>query len=183
MGEPLPTEWTAALAYKPLRPLLISFDYSFPMNLANVSLSEKPYWALGLAGEITSFLSMRAGVMGKAGNVRVTVGSGIKLEKISLDINYTLDLLTQIQPLNRISLGARLDLGDQGRKALSDKVDALYLAGLDAYSRNDYTTARNNWEEVLSLDSRYEPAREGLATIKNILGIEQRINDMESLGF
>jgi len=183
LGEPLPTVMTAALAYKPLRPLLISFDFSVPMNLTDVSLSEKPYWALGLAGEITSFLSMRAGVMGKAGNARVTVGSGIKLDKISLDINYTLDLLTQLQPLNRISLGARIDLGDQGRKALSDKVDALYLSGLDAYSRSDFTTARNNWEEALKLDSRYEPAREGLNVLKKTLGIENRINDMQSLGF
>ena len=183
LGEPLPTVMTAALAYKPLRPLLISFDFSVPMNLTDVSLSEKPYWALGLAGEITSFLSMRAGVMGKAGNARVTVGSGIKLDKISLDINYTLDLLTQLQPLNRISLGARIDLGDQGRKALSDKVDALYLSGLDAYSRSDFTTAQNNWEEALKLDSRYEPAREGLNVLKKTLGIENRINDMQSLGF
>lgn len=121
--------------------------------------------------------------MGKAGNARVTVGSGIKLDKISLDINYTLDLLTQLQPLNRISLGARIDLGDQGRKALSDKVDALYLSGLDAYSRSDFTTAQNNWEEALKLDSRYEPAREGLNVLKKTLGIENRINDMQSLGF
>ena len=181
MGEPLPTVITAALAYKPLRPLVFAFDFSVPLNLTDVSLSEKPYWAFGFAGEVTSFLSMRAGLMGKAGNVRITVGSAINLEKISLDVNYTLDLLTQMQPLNRVSLGVRLDLGDQGRKALSARVDELYLAGLDAYSRSDLRTAKSCWEEVLRLDPRFEPAREGLAVITRTLEVEERVNEMQNL--
>jgi len=183
MDEPLPTVMVAALAYKPLRPLLFSFDFSVPINLMDTALSEKPYWAFGFAGEITSFLSMRAGLMGKAGNARITLGSAIKLEKISLDINYTLDLLTQIQPLNRVSLGVRFNLGDQGRKALSDKVDALYLSGLDAYSRYDFKGAQGYWEEALKLDPSYEPAKEGLNTINKTINIEGRISDMQQLGF
>lgn len=183
MDEPLPSVMTAALAYRPLRPLIFSFDFSVPINLMAVSLSEKPYWALGFAGEITSFLSMRAGLMGKAGNVRITVGSAINLNKISLDINYSLDLLTQIQPLNRVSLGVRLDLGDQGRKALSDKVDDLYLTGLDAYSRSDFPTAKDCWEEALKLDPRYDPAREGLSVLNKAMGVEERVIDMQRLYF
>jgi len=125
MGDPLPSAATAALAYRPLRPLLFSFDFSLPVNLQDVSLSEKPYLAFGFAGEITSFLSMRTGVMGKAGNIRIALGSAIQLDKISLDVNYTLDLLTQMQPLNRVSLGVRLELGDQGRMATRDRVYEL----------------------------------------------------------
>jgi len=180
-GEPLPTVITAALAYKPLRPLLFSFDFSVPINFMDISHSEKPYWAFGVAGEITSFLSMRAGFMGKSGNVRITAGSAIILNKISLDINYTLDLLTQIQPLNRVSLGVRFDLGDQGRKAMSQKVDELYLQGLEAYSRSDYQTARECWEEVLELDPRFDPAKEALNLINKTIGVQERIRDMSRL--
>ena len=183
MEDPLPTVVTAALAYKPLRPLIFSFDFSLPMNFTDISLSERPYWAFGFAGDITSFLSMRAGLMGKAGNVRIALGSAINLNKISLDINYTLDLLTQILPLNRVSLGVRLDLGDQGRKAKADRVDELYLAGLDAYSDSDLVTARGCWEEVLRLDPRFEPAREGLSIIEKTQRVEDRIRDMQRLLF
>jgi len=183
MGEPLPSIITAALAYKPLRPLLISFDYSFPMNFKEISLSEKPYWALGLAGDLTSFLSMRTGLMAKAGNVRITVGSAISLEKISIDVNYSLDLMTQIQPLNRVSLGVRLNLGDQGRKWKAERIDELYLLGMNAYSRSDLYTAKTCWEEALELDPRFSPAKEGLAIIDKTFRTEQRIEDMQRLYF
>ena len=183
MGEPLPSIITAALAYKPLRPLLISFDYSFPMNFKEISLSEKPYWALGLAGDLTSFLSMRTGLMAKAGNVRFTVGSAISLEKISIDVNYSLDLMTQIQPLNRVSLGVRLNLGDQGRKWKAERIDELYLLGMNAYSRSDLYTAKTCWEEALELDPRFSPAKEGLAIIDKTFRTEQRIEDMQRLYF
>ena len=180
-GEPLPTVITAALAYKPLRPLIFSFDFSVPINFVNISLSEKPYWAFGFSGDIVSFLSMRMGILGKAGNFRLTVGSAINMQKMSLDINYTLDLLTQIQPLNRVSLGLRLNLGDQGRKATSEKVDSLYIQGLDAYASYKYEDARNYWEQALELDPRFEPAREALGIINKTLGVQERINNMSRL--
>ena len=180
-GDPLPSAITVALGYKPLRPLLFAFDFSLPMNFMDIKLSEKPYWAFGIAGEVASFLSMRAGLMGKAGSVRVTVGSAIILKNISVDINYTLDLLTQIQPLNRVSLGARFNLGDQGRKATADRVDELYITGLDAYSRSDFDTARSCWEEALRLNPRFDPAREGLNIINKSQVVENRINDMQRL--
>jgi hypothetical protein len=183
MGEPLPAAITAGLAYRPLRPLLFSFDFSVPVNLEDPALSERPYWAAGFAGEITSFLSMRAGLMGRAGNARITVGSGIHMERMSIEVNYTLDLLTQIQPLNRISLGVRLNLGDQGRRERSDMVDALYLQGIYAYSRRDFDTAQFYWEEALRLDSRFTPAREGIEIIRRTLELEERIHQVDMLIF
>jgi hypothetical protein len=183
MEDALPSSVTAAISYKPLRPLLISVDFSVPMNFSDFSLSEKPCLALGFSGEITSFLSMRTGIMAKAGSVRITVGSAVYLQKIAVDINYTLDLLTQFQPLNRVSIGVRLDLGDQGRKALGDRVDELYLSGLDAYAGGELSAARDFWEEALGLDPGFAPAREGLNLINRSLGVEERIRDMERLYF
>jgi len=181
MEDPLPTVITGAFAYKPLRALLFSFDFNVPMNFTDISLSEKPYWAFGFAGEITSFLSMRTGIMGKAGSVRIALGSAVHLDKVSLDMNYTLDLLTQFQPLNRVSVGIRFDLGDQGRKARTEKVDELYIAGLDAYSRSDLDTAKYYWEEAIRLDPKFDPAREGLSVINKTIGVEERIQDMQRL--
>jgi tetratricopeptide (TPR) repeat protein len=181
MDDPLPTVITAALAYKPLRPLLISFDYSIPLNLQDVDLSEKNYWALGFSAAITNFLSMRTGLMAKAGNVRIAIGSAIKMEKIALDINYTLDLLTQMLPLNRVSLGVRFDLGDGGRGTLAARVDELYLTGLDSYSRGNFAEARQHWEDALALNPKFDPAREGLNILVHAQSVQDKIDEMQRL--
>jgi len=181
--DPLPTEFTAGISYKPLRPLIVSFDLSFPINLYNASLSEKPYWALGFAAEVTSFLSMRTGVQGRAGGARLTLGSSLNFEKVSLDVNYTLDLITQMQALNRVSLGLRFNLGDYGRAALNAKVTEMFLLGLAAYSRSDFATARKIWEEVLELDPGFTPAREGLDVMGRTGETEERILNMQNLDF
>jgi hypothetical protein len=181
--DPLPTAIVTGVSYKPLRPLLLAFDFSVPINMADIKLSEKPYFSTALSVAITGFLSMRTGLLVKTGNIRLAVGSAVALDKVALDINYTLDLLTQLTPLNRISLGVRFNLGDQGRKKLADQVDELYLMGLQSYSQGDLAEAQYYWEQVLGLDPTFDPAREGLTLIKGAQGVQERIREMERLDF
>jgi hypothetical protein len=194
LGESLPTAATIALAYKPLRPLLLSFDFSLPMNLQEIEVSEQPYWAAGLAVSLTDFLSFRGGLQVKAGNVRVAVGSALKLTKkgsplggkidaLSLDLNYTMDMLTQLQPMNRLSLGLRLDLGDQGRSEKANRVDSLYLDGLEAYARGEYREAQQCWEDALKLDKTYLPAQESLSILEEALAVQRRMDELQQLNF
>jgi tetratricopeptide (TPR) repeat protein len=178
LDEPLPTVMNAAISYKPIRPLTLAFDFNLPFNLVDIELSEQPYMAFGISANVTNFLVMRGGVMYKAGSSRVTVGSAVNLNNISLDINYTLDLLTQLQPLNRISLGVRFDLGDGGRQQKANKVDELYFLGLEAYSRGNLEDARYCWEEALRLDPKYDPARQSLAMLVNREDLIQRIDEL-----
>jgi hypothetical protein len=181
LGEPLPTVINAAVSYKPLRPLLFALDFNIPLNMTDILLSEKPYFAFGFSANVAKFLSMRAGILFRAGSSRVSVGSAVNLNNISMDVNYTLDLLTQLQPMNRISLGVRFDLGDGGRKQKSADVDELYLLGLDFYARGDFAEARYCWEEALRLDPKYEPARESLTLLDNRENLNKRIEDMYKL--
>ena len=183
LDEPLPTVLNAAIAYKPIRPLVIGFDFFLPINMMDISLSEKPYFALGTAVNITGFFSMRAGTILKPGSSRFVVGTAISLEKIAIDINYSLDLLSQLQPMNRISLGVRFDLGDGGRRQLSDTVDELYLLGMDALSRGNYEDARLCWEEAIRLDPKFSPAIESLRMLANREELNQRIEDLYRLEF
>jgi hypothetical protein len=183
LGDPLPTVAVAGISYRPIRPLLVSFDFSLPMNMLDFNLSEKPYWATGISVTATSFLSMRAGLLMKAGNIRAVIGSAVNLQYISLDINYTLDLLTQIQPLNRVALGIRFNLGDNGRKSNSDRVDEYYLAGLDAYSDSRDAEARLLFEKALEMDPNFEPATEALQSLDNYEQLNKRINDMRRLQY
>jgi hypothetical protein len=179
--EPLPTSVTAALAYKPIRPITLAFDFTYPLHMQNIALSEKPYWAAGMSVGITDFLSMRAGILGRNGGYRVTIGSAVELGKIVLDLNYSLDLLTQFTPMNRISLGVRMNFGDQGREETAGKVDLLYLAGLEAYSGGNTAEARTYWEQALDLNPRFDPAREGLTLIENSAALDTRIDEIQTL--
>ncbi|GHV85941.1 hypothetical protein AGMMS50230_15490 [Spirochaetia bacterium] len=180
-GDPLPSSITAALSYKPIRPLTLAFDFTIPVNTQKISLSEKPYWALGTNINITKFLSMRAGLLGRSGGYRVTIGSAVDLGKVSLDLNYSLDLLTQITPLNRVSLGVRFNLGDQGRQEKSDRVDSLYLSGLDAYKAGNTEDAKQYWTEALRLNPRFDPAKEGLLLLTESSNLESQILNLQSL--
>ena len=183
LNESLPAIFCAALAYKPLRPLIFSFDFSVPLNMVEPALSEKPYWSVGTAITAANFLSMRAGVLFKAGGIKITAGSAVTLSKIVLDINYSLDLATQMQPLNRISLGVRFDLGDQGRRLIEEKVNALYLAGLDSYSIGNFEEAQQNWQDALELNPRFDPARESLRVLNEQQAMERRIDEFQRLNY
>jgi hypothetical protein len=183
MGEPLPSAISAAISYKPIRPLLFAFDFTFPLNFVDFSLSEKPYAAFGISANVTRFLSMRGGFLYKAGSSRVAVGSALNFDRIVLDLNYTLDLLTQLQPLNRVSLGVRLDLGDSGRQQRANRAEELFLLGLEAYSRGNIPDARLCWEEALRYDPGFDPARESLEMLENREDLIQRIEDLYRLDF
>jgi hypothetical protein len=179
VGDALPTVAVVAVSYKPFRPLLFSFDFSVPLNMADVSLSEKAYWSAGFSAAVTNFLSMRAGFMMKAGNIRAAVGSAIDLSSIAIDVNYTLDLLTQFQMFNRVSIGVRFNLGDSGRKILAKRIDELYLSGLDAYSRGDDILARSLWETALELEPTFTPASLGIKAIDGYENITTRIHTLQ----
>ncbi|MDR1637147.1 MAG: UPF0164 family protein, partial [Treponema sp.] len=182
-GEALPSSIVAAFSCKPLRPILLSFDFFLPFNMRDPKLSEKPWWAGALSVRVTDFLSMRGGLMAKSGNFRLTVGSAVNLKKISLDVNYTMDLLTQLQPLNRVSLGVRLDLGDQGRARLAAETDRFYLEGLDAYALGDYSLAYRNWREALRLNPQFVPAKESLAVLEEVMAVQRRLDELQRLDF
>ena len=179
MDDPLPSALVAGIAYKPIRPVLFAFDFVLPINFQDTDLSESPYWTAGIAVSVTNFLSMRAGFMGRAGGARLTVGSAVMLDRIALEVNYTLDLMTQMRPLNRVSLGLRLDLGDNGRAERAAMVDEFYLRGLDEYRLGNYLNALIYWEESLRLDPRFRPAEEAIAVIRSALDLQYRIMNID----
>jgi hypothetical protein len=181
IDDPLPTVAVAGVSYKPIRPLMFSFDFSVPLNLKKIELSEKPYWACGISLDVAQFLSMRGGVLIKAGSMRATIGSAVTLGSLSVDVNYTLDLVTQLQPLNRVAVGLKLNLGDSGRLDKRKLVDQYYLAGLEAYSRGEDDIARQWFNEALSINPHFDPALEGIAAINSYASLLDRIEKMQQV--
>lgn len=181
LGEPLPTVASLGLAYSPLRPLIVSFDFSKPINLVEPEKSEQPNYAAGFVLSMTKFFQLQGGFLLKGGNPRISLGSSFSIELVRLTVNYTLDLTTQFTPLNRISIQAAFDLGDFGRAELAKKVDTLYLSGLDAYAAGDTAAAVAAWSECLKLDSGFDPARESLLAAKGSLDLQGSIEELQKL--
>lgn len=181
MGEALPTVATAGVAYNFLKPILISGDISFPLNLVDLSLSERFYWGVGYRMTITNFWDLQAGLLVKGGNPRISVGAALDFAPLTLEVNYTLDLTTQFSPLNRMSVEARFALGDLGRAQKAARAEDLYLQGLDAYAAGDLELAISYWDEALKLNPYFDPARENRDTARTALELRKRMLEMQKL--
>ncbi|PKL24249.1 MAG: hypothetical protein CVV47_10900 [Spirochaetae bacterium HGW-Spirochaetae-3] len=180
-GEPLPTVATAGLAYSFLKPILVSADISFPINLMDFSASEDLYWGVGYRMTVTDFWKLQAGFLIKGNNPRLSVGAAIDFSPLTLEVNYTLDLTTQFSPLNRMSIEARFDMGDMGRSSRATQSEELYLKGLDAYAAGDLDLAISYWNESLKLDPYFDPARENRDTAQAAVEMRQRMLELQRL--
>jgi tetratricopeptide (TPR) repeat protein len=181
LGDPLPTTTTVGLSYHPIRPVVLAFDYSVPINLVDPALSENPYWAAGVSVAVSQYVSMQTGLMIRGTNPRITMGSKIAVSGIDLNVNYTLDLLTRLQPLNRVSLSVRFDFGDRGRSARAERVDYLYLKGLEEYAGGNTEEAARLWQEALKLDPKFDPAREGLGSVLGLHDLVKKMDEIQRL--
>jgi opacity protein-like surface antigen len=181
LGDPLPTMATLGLSYSPLRPFVFSFDVSKPLNLMNLAKSEGLILAAGGLVDITRFFRFQAGLLLKGGNPRISIGATFDIELVRLVVNYTLDLTTQLTPLNRISIQAVFALGDLGRADIAKKVDSLYVSGLEAYARGDPKAAISYWVEAVKLDPTFDPARESLLAAQGAVDLEKTMEALQRL--
>jgi hypothetical protein len=179
---PLPTLGALGFALRPLRPLLVSFDFFFPFGLKNGGIPEAPGFAAGLEFSFGDSLSLRGGLRVKAESLRVSLGGSFRLynwagktgapRTLSLDLNYSLDPLFKSPSPHRLGLGFRLGL--ETRKEISP-AQALYVQGLGAYGREDYGEALRCWQEALELDPRFLPASEALAMLEENRRTDSRV--------
>ena len=178
LDDPLPLETTAGIAYSPLRPVIFAFDLTIPLSL-NPSEQPAEQWgfATGLDVAVTDFFSVQSGFKYRGSNPRFSLGSRMDLEDISFNVNYTLDLTTQVG-LDRFSIASSLNLGDRGRSITAAEVDAYYIEGLKSYADGDLASAIENWEKALQLDPGFTPALANLITAKRTL---QLIDEMQSI--
>lgn len=179
--DPLPSLFSAGLAYSPIRPLILSFDYNLPFVLKADTPAKSWYLSGGANLEVTDFFSVQTGFSYGGANPKFSLGSALDLEDISILVNYTLDLTTQMRAFDRFSLEAKMNMGDEGRQELSQLVDAYYLAGLEAYANGEMDTALQYWRAALKLDPTYQPAQEFLLTLTQTLDLYNRMEEMNKL--
>lgn len=179
--DQLPSRVAVGVSYKPIRPLLFSLEFRQPFNLSNFSISEKWSVAFGTSIQCTDFFSFQAGFLLSGANPRISFGTEFNVRDFLININYTFDMTSSVNPINRISLCAKMDLGDRGRKSLQNSVDALYSEGLGLYNEEKLEEAIIVWEEALKLDNTFDPARECIEKAKIMLDLLESIREYQRL--
>ncbi len=183
LGEPLPTRATVGIAYSPVRPLTLAFDFTYPFSLDPAAYpAEQWHVASGISLVLTDFLSLQSGFQIKGDNPRFSLGSTIDLSKVSFVVNYNLDLSGRLNPLDKFSVEAKLNLGDRGRLALRNRVDELYLNGMEEYARGELERAVSFWQQALELDPQFTPARQNLETALKALELQKEMQDRLEMG-
>ena len=175
--DPLPTTIAAGISVKLIKPITLSADFVQPINLMEPDIYLIPYFNTGLSIQFASFVSLLAGFSLKGANPRISTGFEFEVAKIRLNMNYTLDLTTSLAPLNRISLSAKILLGDKGRSITDSQVDEYYQLGLKYYADANWEDAILVWEEALKLNKRFDPAIQGIQSARYQIEMFQMIKE------
>ena len=172
--ESLPQIASAGIAWSPLRPWTMTADFNYPFSFPGQPPAESWNVAVGTTVAMTDFLSVQGGVLMKADNPRLSLGAALALGTLALDMNYNLDLSGSVNPLDKFSVQAKFDLGDQGRAARAQQVEDLYLQGVEAYANGDYQKALGLWQQVLKLDPKYAPAADNIRIVEQTLVLQDQ---------
>ena len=192
LDDPLPTKINFGLSYRIIKPFVISAEIQQPVNLLNISQSEKTSFACGLNLKITDFFSASGGFLLKGANPRFSLGTEFYMQDIIINATYTLDLTSSANPVNRISLAAKMNLGDKGRIHIQKEIDKFYCQGLTYYAQSglekNYEEAQNYldkaleaWQKVLQLDKTFDPAKNGIDIILAEKENLKKVQDAQSL--
>lgn len=179
LDDPLSSVIQVGISYKFVEPLIFVAEFKQPINLLKFNEYHLFSIAGGLEYQINDLFSIAAGLCIKGGNPKISLGSDIEINKIRFSINYTLDLTSSLNPLNRISLSAKINFGDKGRKVLQDKIDNLYKEGISFYAKGEYENAIKIWNDVLLLDKRFDPAIDGIKSATLQLLMFQKLVNMQ----
>jgi hypothetical protein len=158
--------------------VLIGADVTVPFTPFSPLPSESVGYAVGTAITVTDFFAIRSGFQVKGGNPRVTMGGSVGIQDMTVTINYTLDMTTQLTAFDRFSLQAGFSLGDRGRGEIQERIRTLYLDALQAFAEGDLEETIELTEEVLQLDPRFQPAAETLEMAEQMQSLQ---NQMESI--
>ena len=175
LDEPLPTMWSTGIAWSPFRPIMIAADYNMPLLLFSDLPPPDPGFALGTAVTVTDFFTMRAGFLMHGGNPRLTMGGSVGLQRMTVTINYTLDMTTQMTAFDRLSVHAGFSFSDRGRGERRDMVRGFYLDALQAFAVGDLETTIALTQRALIIDPTFQPAAETLAMATRMSDLQRRM--------
>ena len=180
--EPLPAEATFGIAYAPIRPLIVAFDFNFPFSFNKADFpAEEWNIATGIDIVFTDFFSVQSGFRIRGSNPRISLGSTVDLEKVTFVVNYTLDMTTQFNAFDKFSIEAKFNLGDRGRGELTAKIDDFYTASLEEYADGNLEKAMSFLEDVMLLDPDFQPATELYKIIQRAIVLQREMESIQQV--
>lgn len=186
--DSLPSRVSAGFSWRIFKNLLVTGEFRQPVNLMNFSSSQKFSFAAGTEITFTDFFDFEAGFMLSGGNPRFSLGSQFDIKGIKMNVNYTLDLTSSFNPVNHISLSARLRLGDRGRSKIRNLACEKYAEGIGLYSKGDRQNillAIEKWimakQLYESIGIKFDPAIEAITTAQDLLSVHDQIRAFSSL--
>ena len=153
----------------------MSADFNLPFTLDG-SPAERWYVASGFDVSVTPFLSLQGGFRVKE-NPQVSLGGTLGLEKVTFTANYNLDLSGSVNPVDKFSIEAKLNLGDGGRASQRRQVDELYANGLEAFAKGEFERAISEWQAALDIDPEFRPALDSIGTARKRLELQKQMTD------
>lgn len=177
LDDPLPSFIAAGFSCQFLPVITASFDIKQPVNLFALQDYQTFSMSAGIILAFTKSFSLLLGTEFKGGNPRFSLGSEIQLVNARLNFNYTLDLTSSFNPVNRISLSAKILLGDRGRAERQKLIDQLYLKGLDFYANSEWENAIEEWEQILLINKRYDPAILGIESARSQIEMYEKVRE------
>lgn len=173
LDDPLPTKISLGASYKIIKPVTVTLDLCQPVNLADILSSGLLSAGAGVCVQLTDSAALLGGIRLQGANPRFSFGGEFTIEAVQMNLNYTLDLSSSANPVNRFSITAKMQFGDRGRGQKEQEVLSLYQQGLYYYvlcsqERNRtkalgyLNDAQLAWEQVLLMDKTFEPAVKGL---------------------
>lgn len=186
--DSLPSRISAGFSWRIFKNLLVTGEFRQPVNLMNFSSSQKFSLAAGTEITFTDSFDFEAGFMLSGGNPRFSIGSQFDLKGIKMNVNYTLDLTSSFNPVNHISLSARLLMGDRGRSKIRTLAFEKYAEGIGLYSKGDRQSIQQAIEKWIhakqlyeSIGIKFDPAIEAITTAQNLLTVHDQIRTFSSL--
>ena len=177
LDDPLPSFIAAGISCQFLPVITASFDIKQPVNLFALQDYQTFSMSAGIILAFTKSFSLLLGTEFKGGNPRFSLGSEIQPVNARLNFNYTLDLTSSFNPVNRISLSAKILLGDRGRAERQKLIDQLYLKGLDFYANSEWENAIEEWEQILLINKRYDPAILGIESARSQIEMYEKVRE------
>lgn len=177
LDDPLPTFFAAGISCQFLPIITATFDIKQPVNLFEPTDYQMFSLSAGVILAFTKQFNLLMGTEFKGGNPRFSVGSEFQLSKARFNFNYTLDLTSSFNPINRISLSAKILLGDRGRAERQQLIDKLYTKGLEYYANSEWEKAIEEWQAILILNKRYDPAILGIESARSQIEMYARVRE------
>ncbi len=157
-----------------------------------LSPGEGMYHSFGFDLQVIDSASVHGGFLYKPGLPRITLGTEISFQKnpgeyVNMErdireshneytfvVNYSLDLIPET-PLNRFSIEMKINLGDFHRLETREKIQELYVKGLQEYSEGNIKEAIIIWESCLELDKNFDPAMRMKELAQQSLEIQEKM--------